>query len=83
MRGGWTGEARWDFGPEAQLEWSKAISHMSSSQAHYYLKMAAECEQQAKHTNDSRAASQFLNLAAQWRELADEIDRPIGSRFKL
>jgi predicted nuclease with TOPRIM domain len=40
-----------------------------------FRRKALECEQQADAAPDERLADEYLTLAKQWRELADQVER--------
>jgi hypothetical protein len=51
-----------------------------TEQAEQFRRKAIECEQRAEAAPDDRIATQLLEIAKQWRQLADRIERhsPFG-----
>jgi hypothetical protein len=45
------------------------------TRAEEYRKRAKEAEEQANRTNDHYVKEAFLDIARQWRELADQTDQ--------
>jgi hypothetical protein len=48
---------------------------MPKEQANIYRQRAAECEALARHYENTPLAKYFLELAEQWRQLADQTER--------
>jgi len=48
---------------------------MSSPQAEHCRRKAEECDEEGRRAQSPSHAHTWLNLARQWRELADRIDR--------
>jgi hypothetical protein len=57
------------------------LTGMPKEQANIYRQRAAECEALAKHYENTPLAKYFLELAEQWRQLADQTERS-ESRIK-
>jgi len=48
---------------------------MPKEQANIYRQRAAECEALARHYENTPLGKYFLELAEQWRQLADQTER--------
>jgi GAF domain-containing protein len=55
--------SRWSLATQREME-----------KAEEYRQYAAECRERALHSQDAAVRRQFLDLAGQWQELADQIE---------
>jgi len=57
-----------------------AALHIMVTRAQQYRAKAAECDQRAATTEHADIKDQFEELARQWRDMADQIDRMFSGR---
>jgi hypothetical protein len=66
-----------DFGNSTILT---AALHIVVTRAQQYRAKAAECDQRAATTEHADIKEQFEELARQWRDMAEQIDRIFSGR---
>jgi hypothetical protein len=47
---------------------------LRTSRAEQFCAKADECERRAAHSRDPRVKAQFMDLASQWRQLAEQVE---------